>query len=140
MPKIQSQSAFLNVIFGDEALRNAFTESFSGLIDDELRDIINGYGHNLFVGIVHALKGDKVTPQARDFLMAKLSPFEQNAIMSANLEELKTENADAERLNAKLAEFGEGLVDLLVHIGKLYLPAVAPFVPTPPKSGVSVDP
>ena len=140
MPKIESQAAFLNVILGDEGLRKAFIESFSGLIDDELRDIINGYGHNLFVGIVHALKGDKVTPQARDFLMAKLSPTEQNAIMSANLEELRTENVNAERLNAKLAEFGGGLVDLLVHIGKLYMPAVAPFIPTPPKPAAPVDP
>lgn len=139
MPKIESQTAFLNVILGDEKLRDAFAKSLGGLIDDDLRDIINSYGHNLFVSIVHAIRGEKVTPQARDFLMARLSPTEQNAIMAADLEALQAENIDAEKFNAKLAQLGGGLVDLLVSIGKLYLPQIAPFIPTPPPSGTKVD-
>lgn len=113
---------FLAGLFDDPAIREIITEQLSEFFDDELKHMLAVYSHNIFVGVVHAIRGPQTTQEARDFLMSKLTPEEQVAVMKVDLEQLKAQALSQEQLDEKLAGLGKMFGRLLVTVGKMYVP------------------
>jgi len=113
----------LGVLLNDLGFRDTIKDEIGGMLEDpEIRDLLKAFAQDIWFDIVHAIRGAKMSQEARDLLMKNLTPEARIEISKADLATLQRGNCDREKLNALLGKVGQTFGVLLVSAAKAYLP------------------